>query len=191
MIFSLFILIGVTTTNTHAAGVANIRDIFGAVGDGIADDSEAIIAAFASDYDTIVFPKGEYRYTRVLSFGTGNKTIIGEEATLFTDDDFSATTGEFSIRIQSVSQVKLQGLRFETRQTENDAAFKTVIGVLRSSEIHFDSCDFLVVPGSSEPMLNAVDFYTAWHNVSVTNSRAYFYHDNDGEGGGGFFSVIF
>ncbi len=44
--------------------VVNVRD-FGAIGDGVTDDSEAIQRAFASDFRTLIFPAGTYLFSNV------------------------------------------------------------------------------------------------------------------------------
>lgn len=49
---------------------------FGAIGDGVADDTQAIRNAIAS-HTSIFFPKGRYRITDTLSFE--NKNLIGEQ----------------------------------------------------------------------------------------------------------------
>ena len=54
----------------------NVKDL-GAVGDGIADDTEAIKKAF--NYDCIEFPSGIYRVTDELSFE--NKNVFGSNMT--------------------------------------------------------------------------------------------------------------
>ena len=54
----------------------NVKD-FGAVGDGIADDTQALIQAFA--YDNIEIPSGTYRVTDTISFE--NKNVFGSNMT--------------------------------------------------------------------------------------------------------------
>lgn len=79
---------------SDAPSARNIRD-FGAVGDGVADDTEAVSAAFAAAGDRVVlyFPAGTYRvsawpempdYTAVLGDGGDVSTIVfeGEETLL-------------------------------------------------------------------------------------------------------------
>ena len=54
----------------------NVKD-FGAVGDGIADDTQALKQAFA--YDNIEIPSGTYRVTDTISFE--NKNVFGSNMT--------------------------------------------------------------------------------------------------------------
>ena len=65
--------------------VSNVRE-FGAVGDGVADDSEAILAAFANSSE-VYFPEGTYKITETINinsyahfYGAGvGKTILKYE----------------------------------------------------------------------------------------------------------------
>ena len=54
----------------------NVKD-FGAIGDGVADDTQAFIQAFA--YDNIEIPSGTYRVTDTISFE--NKNVFGTNMT--------------------------------------------------------------------------------------------------------------
>lgn len=65
--------------------------MFGAKGDGLNDDTNAIIAAL-SNSSKVVFPKGTYKCTSTIDV-TG-KTIIGTDSTL----DFSECTGDYAIK---------------------------------------------------------------------------------------------
>lgn len=180
------------TTNTHAAGTANIKTEFNAIGDGIADDSDAVIAAFASsDYDTIEFPAGEYRFTKQLTFATGNKTIIGQNATLFTDDTYNnPTSSTWAVAIERVNDITIRGINFELRQTTKNVNHSFIIGVRYASNIHIDYCNFLTIPNSAEPYNGPIDLWADWHNVRFTNNSSYMFHNgnpdhNNGESNGG------
>lgn len=49
---------------------------FGAVGDGITDDTDALVKAFSSDYDTIIVPEGTYMVRGGIEVRS-NKRIVG------------------------------------------------------------------------------------------------------------------
>lgn len=65
--------------------------MFGAKGDGLNDDTNAIIAAL-SNSSKVVFPNGTYKCSSTIDI-TG-KTIIGTNSTL----DFSECTGDYAIK---------------------------------------------------------------------------------------------
>lgn len=63
------------TVESKLQDVVSVKD-FGAVGDGVADDTVAIQAALSSS-DAVYFPQGQYRLTQTLS-SSGNCTIYGD-----------------------------------------------------------------------------------------------------------------
>lgn len=88
---------------------------YGAVGDGAADDTAAIIAAVAAANGGIVsFPKGEYRITGTITVTTPGTSFIGEgsESTKITNDSTSNALvfGNGSIEMAGCT---VQGLTIE------------------------------------------------------------------------------
>lgn len=66
---------------------ANVKD-FGAVGDGVTDDT-AVIQYVLDNYDTVHFPKGEYLLKTGLEIKKSNTIIRGDNATLnYQGDDY-------------------------------------------------------------------------------------------------------
>jgi Pectate lyase superfamily protein len=73
----------------------NARDVtsFGAVGDGRADDTDAILGALASlrPGQSLVFPKGKvFRHAKVLSVSTAGVTLLGPGTLRAVDEQSSA-----------------------------------------------------------------------------------------------------
>jgi len=84
--FTPFLATGTTFARnlvTREADVVNVKD-FGAVGDGVADDTAAIQAAINTSKQYIYIPQGNYRTTATINlsavgkyiFGAGNQTTI-------------------------------------------------------------------------------------------------------------------
>lgn len=70
------------TTESKLKEVVSVKD-FGAVGDGVADDTVAVQAALDSGSQTILFPSGNYKITSSLSVSTTKSlSIIGESAAI-------------------------------------------------------------------------------------------------------------
>ncbi len=66
---------------------ANVRDpIYGAVGDGVTDDTVAIQAALDSAFPSVYFPTGNYRITSALRLTRSNVNLWGKGSTLILDD---------------------------------------------------------------------------------------------------------
>jgi len=75
---------------------ANVLD-FGAVGDGVADDTAAIQAAFNSGIKDIYIPKGTYRITSTLTIsGNGYRIVQAGNLASVLLKDFSGTTIAFN-----------------------------------------------------------------------------------------------
>jgi hypothetical protein len=67
------------TVENKLRDVVSVKD-FGAVGDGVADDTAAIQAAINSSVVAqVYFPKGTYRVTTCLNFTNGWRALIGED----------------------------------------------------------------------------------------------------------------
>lgn len=68
--------------SSHEEGdEVDVRD-FGVVGDGVADDSEALSRAFESDFRRLIFPPGTYRFTNV-PFGIHRDVVIDASQATF------------------------------------------------------------------------------------------------------------
>lgn len=78
------------------ADIINVKD-FGAKGDGVTDDTDAIKSALIfglSSGKTVYFPCGKYNFTRISIKGSGKLTIRGDRAELFsTVNDGAIQTG--------------------------------------------------------------------------------------------------
>lgn len=70
---------GTSTTRTLAAKLGEMVSVkdFGAVGDGVTDDTAAFTAALAA-YDNILVPAGTYIVTDTITVGRNGKNLIGE-----------------------------------------------------------------------------------------------------------------
>jgi hypothetical protein len=93
----------------------NVLD-FGAVGDGVADDKAAIQLAINSGF-AVYFPKGTYKVASVLAVPTGMKLYANGDATIFsTITSVPASYQEIFVATVAVSNISVQGLRFQTSQ---------------------------------------------------------------------------
>jgi hypothetical protein len=73
---------GGTTSQTTLSAITNYLSVknYGAVGNGVADDTVAIQAALAAASPTVAvyFPPGNYKITSQITFSTNNVCIIGD-----------------------------------------------------------------------------------------------------------------
>lgn len=87
-----------SASNTSQSLSVNVDD-YGAIGDGIHDDSSAIQNAFDSGY-TVEFTKNKtYKLISNGLYIRNNLAIIGNNATLLIDDSYSPINSDFSKRI--------------------------------------------------------------------------------------------
>lgn len=96
-----------TISLSQTTGYANVRD-FGAIGDGVADDTAAINAAIASTTGVVFFPAGNYlvstgivvsKYLKFLGSGFGSRITYSGSGTLLTlqYSDFSPSGAAYEI----------------------------------------------------------------------------------------------
>lgn len=85
------------TVDSKLKDVASVKD-FGAVGDGVADDTTAIQAAIDSGKAAFV-PSGTYKITATLNLNNGYKALIGDETT----PSIVKTTAGPAIKISTTS----------------------------------------------------------------------------------------
>ena len=72
----------------HAINDTVTVNQFGAYGDGEHDDAEAINLSVNSNYSNILFESEKYKISRRIDITSSNKTIIGNDATIFYNDEF-------------------------------------------------------------------------------------------------------
>ena len=129
---------------------------YGAVGNGIADDTLLIQLALNSGAKTILFPQGTYLITDILRVNS-NTTIVGYGATLFKGssalvmmvNNADGITGGYTAN----ENIRIYGLAFNG----NKANFPTNAGLLalaHAQKIEINDCIFYNVPG-------------AWHGIEL------------------------
>ena len=111
--------------------VTNVKD-FGAVGNGVADDTAAIAAALAAG-NRIHFPPGSFRITSGISV-TGGKTLNGDNATILKDFDGIGVTFTGGATYNYVTgSLTVEASAAQTANTAVDNSSSTAHGVLFSN----------------------------------------------------------
>jgi len=130
---------------------------FGATGNGITDDTNAIntaLAAAASQQKTLVFPAGTYLCNKVdgsgniLSFAAGGLTspaIVGQNAIIKTTKD-SACTQLYIYAFSGCSGLAISGIFFQNTHGKitgiTDAIFMTGTGGQLLTNVYVQNCRF-------------------------------------------------
>ncbi|POH69212.1 MULTISPECIES: glycosyl hydrolase family 28-related protein [Cryobacterium] len=110
---------------TESTGVS-LRD-FGAVGDGVTDDTEAIAAALASGGQILV-PSGNFRMTRTISRSFSGVDLRGRPGARIFSDTASAL-----FRMLETDEAHFEGIYFEI--TTVDAAPDNAVGIFYSLSV--------------------------------------------------------
>lgn len=122
--------------------ILSVKD-FGAVGDGVADDTTAVIAALtaavAAAPATLVFPAGVYKCTSVLGdYFCSDVTLDGQDATL----DFSGVATSPAVTMLSFSGTIAAGVTL----TSNAASAQKTVAVVSST---FAAGDFVKITSNA------------------------------------------
>jgi hypothetical protein len=97
------------TYSMVANAPANVRD-FGAVGDGVADDTAAIQAALASGASRVYIPQGTYAVSDYLRIDTP-MTFFGDGRGLSTIKAVNGYTSQYwLLNVYDTSNVTIQGI---------------------------------------------------------------------------------
>lgn len=142
---------GNISISSESLYVVNVKD-YGAVGDGVTNDTEAIELAIAalSDYDILYFPKGEYLVTPPILVNKSNVILkANKDATIKTEE-----TELYNIIMQNQGDnITYDGLIFD--QTNDVAQLPT--------------------SGSSPPKGCHILHFASFQNATVRNCKFYGY----------------
>jgi hypothetical protein len=117
-------------------GFLNVRE-FGALGDGVTNDTAAILACFAAAIagSVVLFPPGRYLLKNYVTIGADGVTVMGYGATILSD----ASGQDRKFLISGRSGVKIKGLTIDgggLTVLANAAAFDTYTPNNQPGTIH-------------------------------------------------------
>ncbi len=169
--------------NGLIAKLAIIKDTinvkqFGAKGNSINNDTEYLRKAINSGIANVEFPKGEYKITDIIRLETPSTNIIGNNSTIFTDNDFNPEkTSEFLFIMQS-DNCNISNLNIEARETKNIENLYNSQVYVGATNIKIIGCTFKIPETASrEHSYGNIDLYTGWHNVLIENCNLYLAND--------------
>lgn len=151
---------------------------FGAMGNGQNNDTQYLRTAFNSGISNIEMSKGEYKITDKINLDTPSTNIIGNDSTIFTDNDYKPEKySEFLFVMQS-NDCNISNLSIEARETENIENLYKAQAYVGATNIKIVECSFKVPEtASSEHSYSNIDLYTGWHNVLIDNCDLYLAND--------------
>jgi hypothetical protein len=141
--------VGTTQHNKNAERLS-VKD-FGAIGDGVADDSNAIQAAFSASNKEIFFPAGTYKITKTLTRAEGMITGEGFQSKLM----FEGIGGSDGIVFAPVSYQITSGaesLAIYTKGTDGGRAFSTPFDAVQYNTLYSNwRWNNLLIAGATSP----------------------------------------
>ncbi len=146
---------------------------FGAYGDGKHDDYEAINKAVNSGISNIQFESEEYKISKALELKKSNMSILGNNATIFFDDDF-VFMDDFIIRVYNseevVKNLQIQNLSVVDRNTIRTNEI-LMFKVIKAENIELFRCNLEAynVEGKKERRVTNIDLRNHWKNIIISN----------------------
>lgn len=148
---------------------------FGACGDGITDDHDALEAAFCSGFGTIILEGRTYISNDTIWIDVSDITIEGMKATITCDDNFGGlqTAGKENANqfyFTNCKNITIRHLLIKDGQTtghdRGSVAFQSV------SNLELSWCTIEIPKWNTaykENCASTVSFANGWHDVSVTH----------------------
>ena len=149
----------VTTSNRTIAQkfaeTISVKD-FGAVGDGVTNDTAAIQAALASGATYVTVPTGSYLINSVLTMAVGQK-LVGQRSTIVIGNSLcGAGTENNTPIITMANNATVQGLVFRT-QTQVVINATTTAPVVHPYIINGDGCSYF--------QIRDIEFLACWRGI--------------------------
>ena len=120
---------------------------FGAYGDGEHDDAYAINNAINNEFSNVEFEKREYKINSGIDINESNKTILGNDATIFYNDEF-VFVDDFIIRIFNnddiIKNILVQNLSLINNNTTKSEE-TLMLKVIRSRKYRSIQMQFRVI----------------------------------------------
>ena len=147
---------------------------FGAYGDGEHDDARAIQTALNSGYGNVSFESERYKFGKTIKLSTDNVYVIGNDATLFWDEN--VITPWEQIGISGTSEKHVQNINISYLNFENgDISVVEDPGEsiqLRGSycdNVEISNCNFNIyeINGNKSRQVTNLWFHVGWQDVTV------------------------
>lgn len=146
-------------------------------------------------YKNIFIPKGDYLVTDNFDVNVENKSYLGYEAKIYSNDTFSPkgyNNGCLFYVSNNVSNIKINGIN--VRVYTNTKLDDPLIGFLQARDVDgiwVNDCSFyLPSEASIYDTSGMIDLFTGWKNVTVKNCRLENFSSTRGGGGVGLRDIL-
>lgn len=172
----------------HAINDTVTVNQFGAYGDGEHDDAEAINLALNSEYHNVMFENCRYKFGNVINITKSNIYVIGNNATVFWNEEITAPWEQFCISgtiEKNISNIQISHLNFENGNisiVDYPGESMQVRGSY-CDNININNCKFYIgeIPDNNRQITN-LWFHTKWENIVIENNT-FINLTNSGVGG--------
>lgn len=142
-----------TTVQIKLREIVSVKD-FGAVGDGVTDDTAAIQAA-ANSGKSLYFPAGTYNKSAAINFSASDIAVYSDSNAVVNDTANGYTSFIFAA---SSTNITVQGLAFFGVTTSSAASSGYAIFVLENSaKVRVKDCTFAGYTGGIAALVNVND----------------------------------
>lgn len=142
------------------------HETYGAVGDGVTDDADALIAAIAAlgTGDTLAFPAGTYLTSKALPcISKTNVTISGTSATIKLKDEFNgySVDGYYGLHFKDCSGVTISNMTFDGNKAGDPVPAEGISCVV------INNCTNTTISGCT---FKNSDYHALWIRTSSAGS---------------------
>lgn len=151
---------------------------FGAYGDGEHDDEEAINKALNAGYSNVSFENERYKFGKNIKLSTDNVCVIGNDATLFWDENVITPWEQIGIAGTSekhVQNITISYLNFENGNISvvEDPGESIQVRGSYCDNVEISNCNFNIyeINGNNSRQVTNLWFQVEWNDIVVENCK--------------------
>ena len=159
----------------HAINDTITVNQYGAYGDGEHDDSTTIQTALNSGYGNVTFESERYKFGKTINLTTDNTSVIGNNATLFWDEETVVVFSQVLIigtSLEHVQDISMYYLNFENNYIDMGNVTESVQLLCKYCDnIDIENCNFSINELSNDTSRKITNtwFDEEWSNINIKN----------------------
>ena len=152
---------------------------FGAYGDGEHDDAGAIEKAVNSGFGSVSFESERYRQCSSIEFQTSNVFLLGNNSTIFNDQEYTPTTNygfDWHLCIKGSSNNILENISIDNLNMDSVITTdleEVQIGAWYVNNVNISNCELNIneIENQKDLRMTHIRFHTACEDVVVENCK--------------------
>ena len=170
----------------HAINDTVTVNQFGAYGDGEHDDAEAIQLALNAGYGNVSFEGERYKFGSRIRINTSNLSIIGNNATLFWNEEVTFETWEqfyiMGSQVSHVNNIDIFNLNFENRNVNGVESLQLLL--IYCDNIYISGCNFNIYEIDENKSRQITNIWISREFSNITIEECRLINLTNGEVGG-------